>query len=356
MSLSPLNNPDLFGHAAAEQAFLQSFNADRLPHAWMIAGPEGVGKTTLAYRIARFMLQQGQAAPGLFGEPDPLDSLFLAADDPLFTRVAHGGHLDLLVVERGVDEKTGKEKTVITIDDVREVVNFFSMTASEGGWRVAIVDGVEDMNRNAANALLKILEEPPQKCLLLLVTHAPGRLLPTLRSRCRRLDLRTLDLPVLQKTLTHFLPDISAQDIQTLSVLSDGRPGQALRLYEGQGIDLYRDLLGVLRDFPRFDRQKVRDFAWAYGGGVDVGGFRTTADMMVWTLSRVIRQMVRPDDVTPAVLEEPQILHQLGAARPLSAWQDMVEDMQKLFAQTMGLHLNRKDVLQDIFYQMAHKT
>ena len=185
----PRETSVLFGHAAAEQALLTAYKSGRVPHAWLIGGEPGIGKATLAYRFARFVL----------AHPDPqapdvqtADSLAVDPEHPLARRIAAQAQGDLLSLERITNEQTGKLYTVIRVDDVRRTVAFFGSTAGEGGWRIAIVDAVDDLAREGANALLKVLEEPPARALLLLVSHAPGRELPTIRSRCRRLLLRPL--------------------------------------------------------------------------------------------------------------------------------------------------------------------
>ena len=187
--LRPRETGVLFGHGEAERTLLDAYKGGRIPHAWLIGGPPGIGKATLAYRLARFVL----------AHPDPqapavqkADSLAVEADNPVARRIAAQAQGDLLVLERVINEQTGKLYTVIRVDDVRRAVPFFGSTAGEGGWRVAIVDAVDNLQREGANALLKVLEEPPPRTLLLLVSHAPGRELPTIRSRCRRLLLRPL--------------------------------------------------------------------------------------------------------------------------------------------------------------------
>src|SRR4026207_1599456 len=188
---SPRETTTLFGHAEAEKALLDAYKSGRIAHAWLIGGPPGIGKATLAYRMARFVL----------AHPDPQSaavqkskSLAVEADHPVARRIAAQAQGDLLTVERVINEQTGKLYTVIRVDDVRRTVAFFGSTAGEGGWRVAIVDAVDELQREGANALLKVLEEPPQRSLIMLVSHAPGRELPTIRSRCRRLLLRPLDV------------------------------------------------------------------------------------------------------------------------------------------------------------------
>jgi DNA polymerase-3 subunit delta' len=195
----PRQTLSLYGHAEAEQAFLEAYRASRMPHAWLIGGPRGVGKATLAYRMARFV----------FAHPSPTTPsvrnaahLTLPVDHPVVRRIAAQGHPDLLALERVADEK-GKVPMFIPVDMVRKTIGFFGSTAGEGGWRVCIVDSADEMNAAGANALLKILEEPPAKSLLLVVSHAPGRLLPTIRSRCRRLALRALSPDDVARAAVH---------------------------------------------------------------------------------------------------------------------------------------------------------
>ena len=191
--LAPRENPELIGHEVAEERFLSAWQSGRLPHGWLITGPRGIGKATFAFRVARFVLSGGgvDKPAGLFGDAEA-EGLFVAPDEPVFRRIASGAHADLNTLERTVNPDTGKLRTSIAVSDVRRAGDFMRLTASEGGWRVVVVDCVDEMNVNAANALLKVLEEPPARALLLLVSHAPGRLLPTIRSRCCQLPLKLL--------------------------------------------------------------------------------------------------------------------------------------------------------------------
>ena len=163
----PIATATLIGHDGAEQAFLETAAAQRMPHAWLLSGPRGIGKMTLAYRMARFQLSGGGDG-GLFGGPD---SLQMAPEHDVFRRILAGSLGDLQVIERTLNEKTKKMRGDIVVDQIRALGRFYSMTSAEGGWRVAIIDGAEEMNPNAANALLKLLEEPPENSLLLLVSH-----------------------------------------------------------------------------------------------------------------------------------------------------------------------------------------
>ncbi len=223
--IPPRENTRLLGHEAAVGAFYNAAASGRLHHAWLIGGPHGIGKATLAYRFTRWLLAGGTAA-----------DLSVAPDLPAARRVAANTHADLLTIERRFDDKRKKMQTEIVIDTVHEVGKFLRLTPGEGGWRVVIVDGAEQMNRNAANALLKLLEEPPKRAILLLVSHAPGRLLPTIRSRCRTLNLAPLAIADVETLLGVYAPDLSDAGRMKLARLSEGSIGTALTLAAEDGV------------------------------------------------------------------------------------------------------------------------
>jgi DNA polymerase-3 subunit delta' len=241
----------LFGHAEAETALLSAYRSGRVPHAWLIGGEHGIGKATLAYRMARFVL----------AHPDPAahavqkaKSLAVAPDHPAARRVASRAHSDLLVLERVINEKTGKMFTETRVEQVRESVSFFGSTAGEGGWRVAVVDPIEDLNKQGINALLKVLEEPPRRALLLLVTDAPGRVLPTIRSRCRALILRPLPEDEVAKAVAAALGEAKVSDeIRTAAAACGGSVRRALMLLEGDALELRRQMLALLGRLPELD-------------------------------------------------------------------------------------------------------
>lgn len=213
----PRRTYTLFGHAEAEASLAAAFHGGRPHHAWMLTGPKGVGKATLAYRAARVVL--GAKAVG--SRPLQVDSA-----DPIARRIEQLAHPDLFVMRCGRNER-GKFRREITADEARALSGFFALQPAEGGWRVAIIDAVDDLNRHAANAILKILEEPPSRALLLLVTHAPGAILPTIRSRVRRLSLRPLDAPTMAAAFAHAN---DTADLTTAIGMAAGRPGRALAL------------------------------------------------------------------------------------------------------------------------------
>lgn len=244
----------LFGHREAEQALLDAYRSGRLPHAWLIGGPAGIGKATLAFRMARFVL----------AHPDPAadsvqsaESLAVAPDHGVCHRIAAQAHTDLLVLERGFNE-SGARRTVITIDEVRRTVSFFGSTAGEGGWRVCVIDTADDLNPPAANALLKVLEEPPAKALFLLVSNAPGRLLPTIRSRCRRLDLRPLGMgDLIAAAAAASGRDRTDTELAQGAALAEGSVARTLQLLDGDSLNLRRKLAGLLNQLPSIDEREL---------------------------------------------------------------------------------------------------
>jgi DNA polymerase-3 subunit delta' len=260
----PRETVAMFGHRDAETALLDAYKGGRIAHAWLIGGQPGIGKATLAFRLARFVLAHPDPA-----SPDVQNasSLAITPDHPVARRIAAQAQGDLLVLERTVNEQTGKLYTVIRVDDVRRTVSFFGSTAGEGGWRIAIVDAIDELQREGANALLKVLEEPPQRSLLLLVSHAPGRELPTIRSRCRRLLLR----PLVTEDVVHALATATGRDpadanVRRAAEAAEGSPGRAVGLLEGDTLALRRRILDLFAQLPNVDARALHALGDAMGG------------------------------------------------------------------------------------------
>jgi DNA polymerase-3 subunit delta' len=240
----------LLGHDTAERALLDAYRGGHMPHAWLIGGTAGIGKATLAYRLARFVLAYPNiTAPAV----QAASSLAVDPEHPVARRIAAQGHADLLVLRRTVGE-SGKLRSVIAVDDVRRTVPFFGSTAGEGGWRICIVDAADELNASSANALLKIIEEPPQRSLFLLVSHAPGRLLPTIRSRCRRLSLQPLARDDLVRAVAAATggPADDAK-VEAAIAAADGSVGRALALLDGESLKLRGQIDALLDQLPAVD-------------------------------------------------------------------------------------------------------
>ncbi|MFN3937997.1 MAG: DNA polymerase III subunit delta' [Gemmobacter sp.] len=247
----PRETGRLFGQPAAEAAFLAAFNAGRLHHGWLLTGPRGVGKATFAWRAARFLLATPEADGGLFA-PRPPATLDVDAHHPVSRRMvalAEGRHF---LMRRGTEERTGRLLTAISVDEVRRLKAFLQLSAPDGGRRTVIVDAAEDMTDAAANAILKLLEEPPPKVTLFLVSHRPARLPPTIRSRCREIRLPPLAPADLALALDQ--AGVAAADPTALAELAAGSVGEAVRLETAGGVERYREIVALFDRMPGLDR------------------------------------------------------------------------------------------------------
>ncbi len=294
--VSPRATNMLFGHELAEQALLDAYKSGRMAHAWLLGGPPGIGKATLAYRFARFVLAHPDPAAA---EVQRARSLAVDPEHPVARRMAAQGQPDFFVLERVLNEQTGKLYTQIRVEDVRKLVAFFGATAREGGWRVAIVDAVDDLAREGANALLKVLEEPPARALLLLVSHSPGRELPTIRSRCRRLLLRPLaDEDVRAALAVATERDADDPELAQAAAGADGSVARALALLEGEGLALREQVLGALAQLPNPDPRALHTMAEKLAG-TDPQVLAAFMDLVNgWMSHRLGRGQGQPEKLT----------------------------------------------------------
>jgi DNA polymerase-3 subunit delta' len=336
--IEPRRNPDFIGHDRAEATVLRGWASGRMHHAWLISGPRGVGKATLAYRVARMALA-GAGGPDLFGGVGP--SLQFAVDSLVFRQVASGGHPDLLTVERCIDEKRDRRRSEIVVEDVREIGEFLHLKPAMGGWRVVIVDSADEMNRNAANALLKVLEEPPSRALLLIISHSPGRLLPTIRSRCRRLALGPLPAADVAALIGRLRPDMTGSDRDLLTGLAAGSIGRALEIAAADGVDLYKDIAGQLNRLPKLDAGELHGLADQVSAGGADGPFRLSTELLLDIMARAIRAGATGIAEGEGVASG--LSRQIGSAN-LDQWLDLWEKISRLFARTEAVNLDRKQV------------
>jgi DNA polymerase-3 subunit delta' len=307
---------DLQGHEAAEAAFEEARGRGRLHHAWLLTGPEGVGKATFAYRAARRLLgAPAEPRHGLLGT-DPAH--------PVARQVMGRAHPDLLVLERLGED--GKPRKSIPVDEARRLSEFFSKSPASAPHRVAIVDAADDLNVNAANALLKTLEEPPPKGVLLMVAHAPGRLLPTIRSRCRRLAFHPLELEACAD-FVRARTEVSEEAAFRLSKMAGGAPGRAWVLSAGGAIAMDDAARALIDDLPQMNEAMALSLADRFKGGEGQAQFNLLFDR----LSDRVRAMI-----THRAAEG------IGA---LDRWAQAWETLQRLPREVEALNLDRTDAL-----------
>lgn len=330
----------LFGHAEAERTLAQAFASGRMHHGWLLTGPEGIGKATLAYRLARHVL----AAPeerDVFG-----DSLAVPEDGAAARQILARAHPGLLVLRRPYDTKAKRFATTLPIDEVRRLKSFLGLTGGEGQWRVVIVDTADDLNINAANALLKSLEEPPVRALFLLISSEPGRLLPTIRSRCRRLELKALAPADLKRAAEAALlgaeKDAPAPDQwPRLTRLASGSARRALQLFANGGLELCAEIEGLLSLLPKVDWPAAHTLSDSMAQVTQEQRFSAFFDLLLEMLARLIH--VRTSGVGES--DEIALAQRLIKLDALPRWAETWETLVRERSEAESLNLDRKSLV-----------
>ena len=335
----------VIGQAGAVADFLRSAGTGRLHHAWLLAGPRGVGKATLAWAIARWLLDAGA--------PDALDT---DPDSPLARRMRALSEPRLTLIRRPFNEKTGRHSAEITVEEIRRLLGFFHLSATDGGRRVAIIDAADEMNPSAANALLKLLEEPPPGAVLLLVAHRPARLLPTIRSRCRLLRLGPLAPGPMAEVLEQAGAQVDPGEAAGLAALSGGSAGEALRLLGQDGLGAYRRLLGLLATLPRLDRQAAARIAEAAAARAQGEGdpFDLTVTLLDRLLSRLALAGLSGPPTPEAVPGEAAILARLSPdAHAARGWADAQARLTAQARAGRAVNLDAAALVMDMLTRLA---
>ena len=340
----PWRSQRLVGHDEAEKTMLAAHQSGRLHHAWLLTGLRGIGKATLAWRFARFLLC-GQQQGGLFG--DGPENLEVAADAPGRALVDARSHPDLFHLRRSLNPDTIRMRAEIAVDDVRGLGAFMHMTPAMGKWRVAIVDSADEMNRNSANAVLKILEEPPPNAVLLIVAHAPGRLLPTIRSRCRRLALQPLTEDAVVRLLGDYAPTTKPEERGALARLAEGSIGRALELSGAGSLELYREMVEVLVTLPELDMPRLHAFAerFAKRGEEANADWRSLNYLLDGWLKGLARHWALGSESAAVVPSESGLNGRLLAAASLDRWMEAWEKIADLLSRADAVNLDRKQTV-----------
>ncbi|MCW2307572.1 DNA polymerase III subunit delta' [Rhodobium gokarnense] len=332
----PRQQQRLAGQAHAETELLDAYRSGRIHHAWILSGTRGIGKATLAFRMARFVLAHPDPkAAAVAGARD----LSVAPDVPAARKVAAGSHPDLLHLRRPYDDKRKRFKTELPVDEIRRTASLFGTTAGEGGWRICIVDAADDMNANAANALLKVLEEPPPRALFLVVSHNPGRLLPTIRSRCRKLALD----PLAPETIAGELQalglagGLDERTLHRVAVLGSGSLRRSVLLLRADGVALWDAFEDIAHGLPKMDRAAIHALADRVAARDADDVFATFKDIVRdWLTARV-----RDGAAAGA------------SAGDLIAWSEAWETINQANRTAAVLNLDRKQLVLDTFRTLA---
>ncbi len=328
----PRSAKEFFGHDKAVELIEGVLKTDRIPQSWLICGQRGVGKATLAYRFTKALLSG-------------VDSFNINENNPSVLRVNNCSHSDLLVIEPD-PEKASNE---ISVDQIRRISGFLRLSASETQYRIVIIDSADNMNNAAANALLKLLEEPPANAVFILISHCPGRLLATIKSRCRYLNLGELSDMHASCLIQQNIPQIAPHENDMVTYLSNGSPGVAIELYNNDGVDIYGKIISVLSDLPRIDNVKVQALADAVAKKGDKISWQLMSYLLDGVLMRIIKAVASSAYEAKLNNDEKNICAKLKSLKAVDDCLDIRERINQLMSDTSRIHLDKRAVITSMF-------
>ncbi len=335
----------LIGHHAVCQVMQQASEGQRFPHAWLLSGPKGVGKASFAYLLARALM----AAKN----PHDMGDFWRAQDSADGHLVETDSHPDMFVLKRRFNEKTEKFYSDIPSEDVRELKKSFSLSASRSGWRIAIIDSIDEMNKFGVNGLLKLLEEPPEKCLFFIICHNPGRLLDTIKSRCRSLNFSSLTNEELVSLINQQSGAINPSEAAAAAYLAAGSAGRALNLVEHGGMDLYRDMIDVLVGLPSPDIERLHALASRFGTRSAPESFEVFCYLFSNWLYRLIHGRATGAYPQPVFEGEAELIARIGPQMALEPATRLWEKVNLNMRQIEALNLDKKQAVLDWFEALS---
>lgn len=349
----PRSMTHLAGHEDIESELLSLFNSGRMPHGIILSGIKGIGKATLAYKLTRFLLKHGADDPnqdGLFGEADDKPtSLEISKDDPVFFKVASGGHPDLLTLERQYDATKNKTAESLAVSELRKVEPFLRMTSSNGGWRVVIIDDADTMNRNAQNALLKILEEPPKNTLLILVAHRLGALIPTIRSRTRLISIKPLEGETINELLKRKGYELDSNQTEIISSLSDGSFGKTCKIVEEGGLE---NLMTIVSLIGNSDGTAIHALSEQLSRAGQEQAYKAFTENFLWIYKTLCFAKARGQSLSPASLNE-EPLSTILKKSSLQQLLSFCENLSNHFEMTQRNNLDKRQAVLGAFHIVA---
>ena len=334
-SFEPKDNAYLVGCEEAEKMFLDAWKNNSLHQSWLVSGIKGIGKTTFAYKIARFLLSDEKE------KKEDLSSLDISPESITFRQISKGAHPEFKIIERGYlkterqkivkaikdgnymsDNELGelKRSTVISVDDVRTINEFLSKKSADGKWRVVLVDSVDEMNSSSANAILKILEEPPHKVLILLISHNPGGLLPTIKSRCAKLHLKPLKENQVASLLRRYRSNLSEDVIKKIASISCGSIGKAISYADGNALEFYEKIYSLVTSGKKFKTAEMLAFCDEVVS--DENNYKLFKELVLKFLSEQARALNKLEDIA-----------------------DMYDRVVKTFRETENLNLDKRQTI-----------
>lgn len=350
--LTPLTNSRLFGQESTEAYLVDFINKNRLPHTLIFVGPEGVGKATMAYRLARTLLAHGaqpeSSGPSLFGDPEPaatkLVDLNVDPKHPAATRLASGAHPDFLLI--GGDNTETKSGNIL-VDEARKVPGFLSLRPSvDGGWRVVIIDNAHRLNNNAQNALLKVLEEPPPRTLMILIVHQIGSLLPTIRSRSHDVHFNALSNADFDQCLKHLGYHLSQDDFKWVAALSNGCPGQVAKILDIDGIAIIKSFLALWQNWPNVDEGAWLLFTENLTLPAEKDAYRFILDFWQWWAGAMLRAKADPVRLERllALTQSPETGQMINHFS-LADWIEICDKLRIHMGRTLSASLEQRQAL-----------
>lgn len=338
--ITPRTNTRLYGHEQVEEMLLRDFASGKLAHGIILSGARGIGKATLAYRFARALLS---------GQSD----MNIPESNPVFKRVAAGSHTDLLVIEPLYDAKKDEYATEISIEQSRTISQSLSLTPAEGQWRVVIIDSADDLNVKSANSILKILEEPPPQTIIMLIAHNPGGLLPTIKSRCRLINLRPLSKADFLRVMSHIAPDVNDDDINALGVISDFSPGIALGMRAHNVLTAYSEIIDLLGSIKTPDHKAILSYCEQIGSGKKAhANWNIFIHVMLSILERVTKKSAGAA-IIPVNKEDEEVVWRLSRMHSPSVWATKWQEALSQFLLAERMHLDYKQVALAFFHSLA---
>lgn len=346
--LSPRENPIFFGHEDIVADMFSAYNNSNMPGGWLISGPTGIGKATLAYRFAKFILYHGGKKLGGLFEDNTSADLSIPQNSPSFSKVSNGTHPDLLVLEAGIKDSKSISGDIL-VEDARKIGSFLHLTSSETPYRIVIIDSIDNMNVNAANSILKLLEEPPANAMFILISHAPGRLLPTIRSRCRQIRMHKPDRDTALKIFREISPDASEDIALSLIELASGSPGGAYDLYVNKGVEIYDNIISILAYLPKLDIIAIQKLGESISGKTNKHSWHIFRVLLNKIVMDIARQTALNEYCYRTLGKENNAKFKLsvaiGAEKLVERWQDI----NNILENSEKLHLERKAMLVRIF-------